>query len=250
MKLISWAELKKIIDSTGCPFLSVAMDGYKLVTTNSQSFAFFSELEDGSTEETDYNDNYMGLTNCCARTFDGSGRTLARKAIAEKGSMLCYHTMGIETSNITSLQSKKWDNSTNAPEISAKFLKSGEIDCADQADADTNCIITEIQFQGTATVEMIDAELRHNGTPAYRTIFLQAVGAPHIPEAQGGQKPFCKGGYDLSFLKAQEPYYVDGRAPKAMVYDPTYFSHRLGIRLYHTAGYKLKMQLRIGYYQL
>lgn len=180
---------------------------------------------------------------------DASGRIYQRIAIAKAGNFLSCHVFGFETSLLGSLRSREWDNSSNCSEYSIKFYKAGFAECSDQADADLNCICTEIIFDSDKNPELMEAEVRQQIVPPYRTIFINSVAAPDIPYAMGGQKAFCRGGYDLSFLGALEPYKIDGRAPKTFVYDPVYFSHRLGIRLHHTAGLKHKLQIRLGYYR-
>jgi hypothetical protein len=246
---MKWTSFKQILDNTNCPFIYVEGEEVALIHTNTSNFSFGVELQKSSDDYADFLANYKTKENANTRTHDDTGRILSRHAIATGGNYLSSHSVNLQTSVLGSLRSREWDNTTDCPEFSAKYYKSGLVECADQADADINCTCTQIVFDSALSPEFIDAELRQASQPETGKIYISSVAAPDIPKAMGGEKPFCRGGFDLGFLLQGSAFYLDGRAPKAFKYDPIYNSHRLGIRLWHEAGFKHKIQIRLGYYR-
>jgi hypothetical protein len=168
--------------------------------------------------------------------------------IAKRGNAIRCHTAQITTAKLDSFRCMKDDNTTACTWLTGGFFESDTTTVpADQADADSNCVLSTITFSATQNVEIIGASLYQHTAPT-SSVFLYGTAAPLIPENLGGYKRMCHGGLDLKYCGTGLIYDMDGKAPKEFIYDPIYYSHQLRIRLFHDAGYKHDLQIRLLYY--
>ena len=70
-----------------------------------------------------------------------------------------------------------------------------------------------------------------------------------MPEEYGGQVPFLSGGYNLSFFPAKSYITMDGVATAVVNQDTTYYSHRIGLYVKHSAGDKIGIQMIYEHYK-
>lgn len=172
---------------------------------------------------------------------DSNGREIIRQASATAGFHYQLPFIEFETSNITGLYYKD-ASGNNITHATAKYYKSGDIECSDQADADSNCIKTVIDFEPNYDFEIVGAMLLQKDRPSQDLrCWVQAV--PDVPEAYGGTKPFTQGGINLTFIPPESYFDVDGRASKYMTYSATNHTNKLRMIFKHNAGFKHKIAI-------
>ena len=196
---------------------------------------------DGTTDISGVNAQIERLKGTISSDYDDTGRPILRTAAAQKGFHYQLPFIEFESSNISGLHYK--DVSGNVIlHVTAKYYKEGNVECSDQADADSNCIKTVIDFEPTHDYEIVGAMLLQIARPNQPVrVWVQAV--PDVPEAYGGTKSFTQGGINLEFIPPESYFDVDGRASKYMAYSATYHTNKVRMIFKHNAGFKHRIAI-------
>ena len=118
--------------------------------------------------------------------------------------------------------------------------------CADQADADLNCVKTVVDWEPTFDYEIIGGEVHQKSQPGSEFL-LYVTAVPDFP-APTGSKPFicC---LDLAYAPLHAGENVDGRRGKRLNYDAVYHTNKVRMILNHAAGLKHTFQLMLEMYK-
>lgn len=178
---------------------------------------------------------------------DSDGSLLQRIKVTTSGWHFQLHGIEFETSKLSSIHSKKVDN-TDYGFTTAKFYEDVEgvetlITGEDltQEYLDANCIKTVIDWEATHDLEIIGGTVKQKSIPS-EDLRVWVVGVPDVPAEYGGSKPFVINA-NLSFIGLEEGIKVDGRAPKFMTYSATYHTNKLSLIFRHSAGFKHKLHM-------
>jgi hypothetical protein len=176
---------------------------------------------------------------------DSDGVAYAKTKITTTGWAYQLHCMEFETAQAGSLYSKKADGS-DFGFLTLKLFKdvnSSMVECTDQADADANCVMTQIDWEPTHDFEIVGGAFKQLSIPS-DDVRLWVVAVPDVPAQYGGSKLFASS-VNLKFMGLEEGVKVDGRAPKFMPYSATYHSNKIRIILKHSAGFKHRAMMII-----
>lgn len=181
---------------------------------------------------------------------DSDGVAYAKTKITNTGWSYQLHAVEFEVSVINSLYSKK-PNGTDFGFAVLKCFKdvSGTmVECTDQTDADTNCVMTQIDWEPTHDYEVMGGMFKQASVPS-DDVRLWMVGVPDVPEAYGGSKVFVSN-VNLKYMGTEEGVRVDGRAPKYMTYSAVNHTNKFRLILKHTAGFKHKAMVVFEIFKL
>ncbi len=245
---VQWSDLKSFVNARTLSIQWVEFtDKYYLLAIDG-GFQLECELLKSPSDTTDLNDfvnNFKALGNKRLDPRDSDGSTLNRTKITTTGWHYQAHGLEFETSKLSSLYSKKADN-TEYNFSTIKFYKdvSGtevEItgDDLNQTFLDTNCIKTVVDWEPTHDIELIGGSLKQKSLPT-QDVHMWIVGVPDVSEAYGGSKPFVTN-VDLAYIGLEDGINVDGRVPKYMAYSATYHTTKLRLIFRHLAGFKHKL---------
>lgn len=168
---------------------------------------------------------------------DSDGAPLSRNKITATGWGYQLHGLEFKTSQLDSLYSKKKDGTDFGFSTIKLFKDSGGslVECVDQADADVNCIATQVEWEPTHDYEVIGGMLKMITVPT-ENVRVWVTGVPDVPEVYGGSKPFVVS-VNLKFIGIEEGVKVDGRAPKYLTYSVNH-TNKLQLFFRHPAGFK------------
>jgi hypothetical protein len=178
---------------------------------------------------------------------DSDGSPLSRSKITQSGWTMQLHGLEFETAKLGSFYSKNHDASPAGVDFgfgSMKFFKDngagGLAECADQAEADTSCIATQVDWEPTHDYEILGGALKQLQPPA-QDIRCWVIGVPDIPAGSGGNKPFVVS-MNLRYLDGSG-ITVDGKTPKYLSFNAAYHTNRIRLFFRHPAGVKHPMMM-------
>lgn len=123
----------------------------------------------------------------------------------------------------------------------------GEADAAFQArldDPTTGCVETMMDWEPTYDYDIIGAYIQMvNVPPPTSPAYMWVIIAPDIPSYLGGSVPFCNGGWNLSFFRANDLFDVDGHGVKSMIYSATYHTSKIRVLVKHAPAAKIGVQI-------
>lgn len=175
---------------------------------------------------------------------DSDGVPYAKTKITTTGWAYQLHGLEFETSNLSSIYSKKYDGSDFGFCVIKCFKDSSGalVECADQSDADLNCIVTQLDWHPTHDYEIVGGVFKQLALPN-DDLRLWVVAVPDLPAASGGSKVFATN-INLKYMGLEEGVKVDGRAPKYLTYSGApYYTNKLRLILKHPAGLKHKAHM-------
>jgi predicted secreted protein len=174
---------------------------------------------------------------------DSDGSPLSRNKVTQTGWNYQMHGFEFKSAQLDSFYSKKSDASDFGFGVLKCFKDSNGslVECTDQADADTNAIVTQVEWEPTHDYEIVGGMLKQLSSPA-QDLRVWVIGVPDVPEAYGGFKPFVVS-VNLKFMGSEEGVKVDGRAPKKMLYDAVNHTNKLRLYFRHPAGFKHDMHM-------
>lgn len=105
---------------------------------------------------------------------------------------------------------------------------------------DANCKFTWIYFTNTAEFGIAKGRFMFRGTVSGE-FHNWLEFAPHIPKAYGGSVPCLEGGFPLDMMDQGDFYEMDGCTCLIIPFDGTYYSHRIGHKIEHEIGDKIKI---------
>jgi len=208
MNRLTWAQLKIILDSTSCPFVHVDGGDDITVHTNTPAFSFFCEMVAGTDDYIDFTTNYEGTTKGNSKTYDESGRTLSRLAIANSGNGIHCHAFTFSTCDLDSFRSKEDDNTTDHLGFTYTLYNSSGVEITNPS-LENTAVQTEIIWMPPYDYEMIGGTLHQQEKPD-SDIYGFLTACPDIPVYT---KNMCTGGLNLKFMESSEQFKLDGRAP-------------------------------------
>jgi hypothetical protein len=173
---------------------------------------------------------------------DSDGALLSRQKIAKSGHHYqgMFAVLGVGSGNI---ESDKKDGTTVGFWSCTRYDAS-DVVTTNQADA----VKSVFEFQASHDIAILGLKLWQSSAPTTSTkIWVQA--APHIPLASGGQVSFLEGGCDLKYMGSGLVLDVDGRAPKDILHDPTYLSHKFELTVKHDVNSGHDVQLEVEYFK-
>ena len=178
---------------------------------------------------------------------DSTGRAINRSAIAIKGATYCGYGFEFFTSTLASVTCKKiefteagipYENDcASIPGIKLYNASKVEITTAPN---ETNCVLTCIEFElPDEDYEVLGGTIYMDNTPL-NDFKVYVVGVPDVPAGSGGRKQMVR---MINMKTVGKKYIVDGRASKAMVFEPTYHTSKLGFYIAHNAGVSEKVHI-------
>lgn len=109
-----------------------------------------------------------------------------------------------------------------------------------QTRLDSNCRYTHIYFTHPTDFGIAKGRFMYKGSPLgkFRN-WLEF--APHIPKAYGGSVACLDGAFPLDMMNPGVFYEMDGCSCLIITIDETYYSHRIGHKIEHEIGDRLKI---------
>lgn len=240
---ISWSQFKTIYESRNMDLVLVESDLSYDVHGVESGFSINCLIFKGDTDEcTEFEQEYLPFCNMKRQLFDGSGKPFARFAIATEGFMLSCLATSFCTAKLNSLHCKMPDNVTDAESVTYKMFDAD----GDETFVDANAVKTQIDIEVLKDYEMVGGKVLQAAKPT-ENVYGYMIAAPDIPEAYGGSKNICKGGFNFKFIDGL--YEIDGRAPKMMYYDASLHTNKIRLLFYHPAGYQHDLMFNLEYYR-
>jgi hypothetical protein len=109
-----------------------------------------------------------------------------------------------------------------------------------QVRLDEDCKFTWLYFTSLVAFGISKGRFMYRGTPAGE-FHNWLEFAPHIPKAYGGSVPCLDGGFPLDMMGQGEFYEMDGCACLIIPFDEVYYTHRIGHKIEHETGDKIKI---------
>jgi hypothetical protein len=235
-------ESKKIIWANDAQFISDLFSGYAVVNDGFSDLSFGEAINllkslgefNRDQEQNPIFKSIIALRDMVfkPRCFDFvTGKYLSLCNISSDGSQLNDATISFFDASFTAIEKTEL-----------------ELDEEYQARLDSSCVHTWLIFTPSVKYAIKSGEIRYKGTISSEAdAWVEVV--PHIPKAYGGSVPFIDGGLPLDFYKEKESIIIDGINCAVIDIDETYLSHRLGVKISHSAGDKIGILATFNKYQ-
>lgn len=174
---------------------------------------------------------------------DSDNAIMSRQKIAKSG----HHYQGMFAElkiGHADIYSKKKDNSTGVGFWTVTRYDSNNAVTSDNSQA----VKTVYLFQATHDVSIIGIKMWQSAAPT-SDIRFWVEGAPHIPLANGGEVKFIEGGGNFKLMGSGLILDLDGRVPKDVLYDATYYSHRFELTVVHPVSTDHTILTQVEYYK-
>lgn len=167
---------------------------------------------------------------------DTDGAPLTRTKITQTGWHYQCHSIEFTTSKLNSGYNKD-SSGAGLGFLTVKYFDSNgtELTAGTQAELDSSCVMTRIDWEPTYDIEVIGGVLYQPTAPS-SDVRLWVTAIPDLTVAQGGSVPFCQGGLNLKYMGTGEIYDIDGKTPKLLPYSATYHTNKFRIICRHDAG--------------
>jgi hypothetical protein len=211
-----------------------------LITDIGNSDAVVAKDDSGNTDIADVSDglNYLKDTDT---PVDMDGVPLSRSKITRTGWHFQMHSLEFITSKLASIFNEDVDG-TDLGFTTIKYYNGSdtELVAGTQAELDSNCVKTVVDFEMDQDIEVIGGILEQPTAPT-TDVRIWVLAIPDLTVAQGGSVPFTNGGINLRYISNNLD--IDGRTPKLLPYDATYHTNKFRITLKHTAGTQCPINL-------
>ena len=179
---------------------------------------------------------------------DIEGNALYRNVIAKEGALFHPRVFDFTTGQYLSLCNKNsegldlGDGEILYLDSNRQFLTKSEeeTDQEFQARLDSNCKFTWLYFTPTVDFGIKSFEISYSGTPSGEFDAWFEL-APHIPKIYGGSVAAMDGGLPLEMFPEKSLVLIDGGACCLLEVDSVNFTHRMGVKIEHEIGDKLKI---------
>lgn len=218
MKVIelNWTDFKATVDSRKLKVqYHIESDIYKIYSFDSNSIEFKTnvDLDDpAGVDQIDFETNYLSSSNTPLSDLDEAGRTITRVAASNKGTSYKAHFFDFTTSKVGSLTCKGFDGMMDMG-FTTKYYKMDGTELTLQADIDTMCVKTIVNFSPMYDYELVSGTVNLIASPS-ENIRLWVTGG--VSELGGMYvKEFIRN-LNLRYISSSETLQTDGRASKYM----------------------------------
>ena len=244
---IDWASMKSFISSRSANYHEISYGLDYFIEAYDGPIKRICKLVDGSSNHTDYVDNYQSGAGNKERKRDFDGDDFVRIKNSSDGYTFQARFMQFETSKLGSIINKKHDGS-NWADATIKFYDNADVELTTQASIDTSCVKTVLDWEPTYDYDLIGGSIQLLSVPL-TDVFMWCIGVPDLTEAQGGSKVMINN-MNMIYLDLKETFKIDGRTSKHMVYNATYHTNKMRKVITHDAGTKCKMELCWEHYKI
>ncbi len=215
---IAWSNLSVLLTDIGSGDAVVAKD------------------DDGTKDISDVNDGVNYLKDIENLPSDADGVPLSRTKITQSGWHFQAHVFEFTTSKLASTYSKDIDDD-DLGFLTIKYYDSSDVElvAGTQAELDSDCVLTVIDWEPDYNYEIIGGTLYQSVVPS-TDVRLWILAVPDLTPAQGGSIPFVEGGLNLKHMGTGPIVDLDGKTPKLMSYDATYHTNKFRFTTRHNAG--------------
>jgi len=245
MKL-NWDDFKTITAAQRLDILMVEKDDcYKLYATKDGVTLRCVIITDQTDDISDFETNYKTSCNPARKDIDSSGKPFARMAVSDTGNSLqwlSFHATAGKYGIFTCVES---DNTTDFQGFTYKIYDANDDEITSAAN-EANAVKSVITFHPQFDLEMMAASLRQIETPTSDMNMFMVIDPD---ENIGSKYEMVTGGHDLRFFPALTTAFVDGKAPKKMVYDPVYNTNKMAFILYHPVNTEHDIMLQLEYFR-
>lgn len=236
-KKLSFQEVLDISDV----YNLIASDGPIVVCARIKKEIQGAESED----QLDYENNYSALANRKIDfAVDTDGAQLVNPKLAGENTGYLATFFGFRTSDNQSLDSKNWDGQqTNIGSI--KIFDAGGNELSDENKDQAVCTVLTVAQTKKFFIQGFTLQQK---TQPDADLILCAAFAPHIPKQYGGCKEVIQG-CNLRYA----PYdnrEIDwvGDSTTGIDVDLQNFSHIMGLKIFHPAGFSHQLQCEVIWY--
>lgn len=236
----SWTDFKNLVTTKKLiPQYSDTIHSYEIYATEG-IYVWTIGLPKGSSDATDFENNYQANYNKPVETVDSDNAKIIRAKAAQAGWTYHLTSPEFETSVVGSLYHK--DVSGNdLGEATLKFYDSNLNELTTQGSCDTDCVETHLIFEPSWDYEIIGGTIKSISTVT-ENVRVWVIAVPDIPAGSGGSKVMVQG-INLKFIDSNNGVKADGRVAKYMTYNATYHTNKLKLVIKHPAGYKEKLTI-------
>jgi hypothetical protein len=243
--LVSWDIIKDFSLTRGTPIQWIDL-GYSYHTKCFDSFFVLEcDLNKGTEECTDFEDNFKNNGNKKINQTDSDGAQIINPKLATLGrvyqSMFCTLT----TAKYSGVVAKNPDNTTNSQFVYKIYDSAGDeiTDGINEADA----VLTTLEWRPDSSYD-IQGFCVYQQTQPTADIFLSGIMAHNIPAEYGGSKVAIRGcNIKYANYGNRETDWV-GDSASVIQYDGTYFSHWNILKIYHGAGVQHDFMVEVVWY--
>ena len=192
------------------------------------------QVGDGSTYFTGYADQWSWLQNVDNEPRDTDGNKFARFKITKSGWGLVCHTVEFETSKLSSVFNKKF-NQSDFGWATLKFYDDEDNELTTQESIDTDCVKTVLIWEPDETIQIRGGSIY----PGVRATVDMRV---WFKNTYSGHE-FCSGGFDLRRLPDYGSKVLDGGAPKELPYVEGAGITKCELLVLHPEGHQKTLQV-------
>jgi hypothetical protein len=178
--------------------------------------------------------------------MDSDGAPMSRTKVAPSGWNFQFRGVEFATSTLSSVVNKDATN-TDLADATLKLYKADGTLVTDQADADANCVKTQLDIEPPYDIYIAGGKLKFIEQPVV-DVRIAVIGVPDVPVNLGGSKHFVQN-VNLKFIPAADGVNADGRAAKWLQYSATYHTNKIRFLLYHPAGHKMPISTFLELYR-
>jgi hypothetical protein len=248
---VSWSDFKNFVDSRSLSIQGIETDSYYSLKASDDYFDLECEIYKSPTDETDLDDfeaNYKSSWNQKIKKTDSNGNPYVKELFSDENKKLCSRVSVFTTGQYGSLKNKDSEGS-DIEDIEIHFfdssrqelIKGVEESVEDfQARLDTTCKFTWLYFTPVSTYGISKGRFMYKGTPSGEfNNWLEF--APHISKAYDGSVACLNGAFPLDMIPEGIFYEMDGRSCLIIEQDLIYYSHRMGHKIEHEIGDKIRI---------
>ena len=173
---------------------------------------------------------------------DIDGAPMTRVKMFKAGVAVRFHFVSFETSNLGSLYHK--DSDGNDFEWCTYKIFNSSDDEITNALYEGTAVRTEVTWEPTSIDYEIIGGAFYQDTAPLTDVYVWAIGVPDVPAEYGGSIPFASSA-NLKNMGSGLAFNIDGRVPKAMVYDETNHTSKFKFIFKHGAGVQVSGSLRL-----
>jgi hypothetical protein len=165
----------------------------------------------------------------------GEKKFRARCAVFTTGKADSLYNKGSEGTDIGDMELHFFDSSRTE-------LVQGETESDEdyQTRLDANCKFTWLYFTHPTEFGIAKGRFMYKGTVS-GDFHNWLEFCPHLPKAYGGSVACMDGAFPLDMLNQGDFYHMDGCTCLIIPIDETYYSHRIGHKIEHEIGDKIKI---------
>lgn len=245
MKL-TWTEFKQVVSNNSLRIQYIDKNKFYHLYTADDTVNYTCDISKaptapGGSDQEDFENNYKDDANGGLSPKDSDGSPIARTKMTKSGWHYQLYGLEMQTAKLNSLVDKDVDGSSLS-NSTIKFYDNNDTELTTQAELDSSCVKTVIDWEPPWDYEIIGGTFRQLNVPASDTV-MHVIAVPDIPAGSGGSIPFVNN-INLRFVGTEDRIEANGRTSKHLTYSASLHTNKLRIIVEHNVSVQHRMQIQ------